>query len=289
MRVDRGVSRFAGLLALSVPLFLAGCDECWDDDCCHGWGGDDEAPSVPVGLTSVTGDGEVHLEWYDVQDRDLAGYRVYVSDRLSGPYESIGETSRNHFLDSGARNGSTYYYAVAAFDHCDNESDLSYETVFDTPRPEGYDLVLFSTASVPGEAGYDFSAFRRQAWNALGTDVYFQINSGVPYMYAATSSVGIQDLGFMRMDELDWAPDRGWSEQGRVEVIEGHTYAVLTADDHYAKFYVDSISGDRVSIDWAYQIDRGNRELSIETPVTSTGSGTGTTPSGGKTVPEGSR
>src|ERR1043165_7588036 len=87
-------------------------------------------------------------------------------------------------------------------------------------------------------------------------------------MVAGSSAVGLQDVGYLKLDGLDWAPDGGWSDLGRVELIEGHTYAVVTADDHFAKFYVVSLSGDRATLDWAYQVDRGNRELSVGAPVT---------------------
>src|SRR5512140_2088605 len=107
------VGRSGLSLWLLAPIILAGCDDCWEAPCCgNGWHADVEPPAVPAGLAAVTGDGEVFLSWLPCEDADLAGYRIYASDRAQGIYESIGETGRTRFVDYGARNGRTYYYAV---------------------------------------------------------------------------------------------------------------------------------------------------------------------------------
>lgn len=55
----------------------------------------------------------------------------------------IGSTSGTYFADVEAVNGNKYYYAVAAYDYNGNESELSYDVIYSTPRPEGYNhLVL---------------------------------------------------------------------------------------------------------------------------------------------------
>lgn len=254
---------------LLAPLLLAGCDECWETPCCgDGWDADDEAPAIPVGLTPVTGDGEVFLHWYPCQDEDLAGYRVYVSSEADGRYDSIGETEATRFVDHGARNGRTYFYAVTAYDFCGNESDLSREIIHDTPRPEGHGLVLANAAAGrPSDSGYDFSGYRRQGPDVPGTDIYYLAQGPAAHVMAASPLAGIQDAGYLALEDLDWAPGGGWSESGRVEALVGHTYAVRTADGYYAKFHVVSVAGDRLTLDWAFQADRGNRELSVGAPV----------------------
>jgi hypothetical protein len=70
----------------------------------------------------------------------------------------------------------------------------------------------------------------------------------------------------MDLEDLDWAPSGGWAPSGRVELIVGHTYAVVTAERRYAKFEVVEVDDDRVLIDWAFQTDRDNRELSTTPP-----------------------
>ena len=46
-----------------------------------------------------------------------------------------------------------------------------------------------------------------------------------------------------------------------VESIPGHSYIVLTRDNHYAKFEVRARDDSGMRMDWAYQIDVDNPEL----------------------------
>ncbi|MCK7520206.1 MAG: hypothetical protein MZV64_22195 [Ignavibacteriales bacterium] len=42
-----------------------------------------------------------------------------------------------------AVNGDKYYYAVAAYDYNGNESELSYDVIYSTARPEGFNQAIF--------------------------------------------------------------------------------------------------------------------------------------------------
>jgi hypothetical protein len=230
-------------------------------------------PAAPRGLYSVTGDHEVELNWLENTERDLAGYRIYMASCASGPgcpYERIGSTTGTTFTVNGLTNGVTRYYAVAAFDVNGNESDLTYETIFDTPRPAGFGAQLSSYVATPTAGGWDFSAARVRAWNDPSTDIYYGHSGTTLLMFGrddATSQTDIQDAGYATsLDAVDFAPNGGWSPTGTAELIEGHCYVVWTRDDHYAKFRVTRLipqtSGPPVvEFDWAYQVDTGNPEL----------------------------
>lgn len=247
-------------LAILIGAFvlLAGCDDTTAPR-------DLKPPAAPRGLYSTTGDHSVVLEWLPNTEHDVAGYRVYTSVCASGPecpYERIGTTTDTRYVVSGLANGATRYFAVAAYDYRGNESALSYEDVYDTPRPEGFGLVLRNALDSPETSGYDFSAYAILPFDDQGTDVYFATAGGVPYMFAPFTDTDIQDAGYARtLDAVDYAPDAGWSPSGSVELILGHCYVVWTHDDHYAKFRVTAVSDTRVTVDWAYQVDTGNREL----------------------------
>ena len=71
----------------------------------------------------------------------------------------------------------------------------------------------------------------------------------------------IQDAGYVALVDVDYGPPAGWSSDGVVEAIPGHSYILLTRDNHYAKFEVNSRSAADIVIDWAYQIDPDNPEL----------------------------
>ncbi len=126
---------FAGL-----PLLFTGCDV---EDI------NDIPPAVPTGVMSVTGDGVVSVYWNDIDEADLIEYDIYRhdgDDPVYGEYRYLGsvawdenyvdESRLDHWYDDfNVVNGRTYYYAVLSVDEAGYESELSYETVPDTPGP----------------------------------------------------------------------------------------------------------------------------------------------------------
>ncbi|UCG31119.1 MAG: hypothetical protein JSV53_04380 [candidate division WOR-3 bacterium] len=246
---------FLNMIVISGLLGLAGCSfESLDN----------EPPAVPRGLRSITGDEEVLLVWYQNTEHDLAGYRIYRSLEPFGLYYEIGETNLDYFLDYGLINGQTYYYAVTSFDYDGNESELSYEIVYDTPRPEGFDEQVFDYTIYPDYAGWKFSAYSIVAYDYPTCDFYYGYDEiEQAYCFYVGHPAGlIQDFGYTSsFDEITYAPQQGWSVTGKVEAIPGHTYIMHTWDNHYAKFRVIALGTYSVVFDWAYQIDPGNPEL----------------------------
>src|ERR1043166_3634763 len=227
-------------------------------------------PAAPRGVFSVTGDGQVTLQWLPNTESDVVGYRIYEAPCATGsncPYDRVGSTSGTQFAVTGLPNGITRFYAVSAVDRAGNESALSAETVFDTPRPAGIATLNNFYFNGPVGAGWDFSAFSaRRSDDSTATDIYFGDNGSVSEMFALDERgrphTEIQDAGYASsLDAVDFAPIAGWSPTGRVEPIVGHCYVGWTRDDHYAKFRVTGLSSSQVSFDWAYQTDPGNGEL----------------------------
>ena len=268
--------RVSWIVLLALPVLLTGC---FEDDVSPR---DVEPPAAPRGVFSVTGDGEVTLHWLHNTEPDLAGYRVFIAtcDDPGCQYQPVAVTGADRYRITGLSNGVTRFYAVAAYDHDGNESDLSYESVFDTPRPEGTGLVLANYLDAAPGSGYDFSHFTPRAWDHVDTDIFFGDNGSIMQMFVPDFSTDIQDAGFASsLDAVDYAPNGGWSPTGSVELIAGHCYVVWTRDDHYAKFRVtslvpgDGVSPSRVELDWAYQVDPGNRELRARPTRSGEGSG----------------
>ena len=120
----RSAAIFLGALTF---LFLgAGCEDCESPD--------GVPPPIPSGVYSVTGDGFVEIFWDPIRGYDdLAGYGVYRSTGdPEGPYyrlERLHGAEEDYYYDDTAQNGTTYYYAVDAFDFDGNESELSIEDV----------------------------------------------------------------------------------------------------------------------------------------------------------------
>ena len=239
---------------------------------------DDTAPAAPRGVYSVTGDEQVLIEWYPNQEMDLKGYIVYRSFRKLEDYTEIARVGPKvtSYVDDDVKNGTTYYYAVSAFDFDDNEGDLSPEIVDDTPRPAGRNVKLEDYVLEPDRSGFDFSHPERgaQPYDRRGVDIYFGVGivDGevlVPYIYSG-SGTEMQDLGYTDyMDDVDVSPTLGFITEF-VEAITGHTYALLMPDGHYAKLRVTKLeidsTGDEVreawvDLDWAYQLQPDNPEL----------------------------
>jgi hypothetical protein len=246
------------LPTVAAVILLAGCNDSTAPR-------DLNAPAAPRGVYSVTGDHEVFVSWLENTEGDLAGYHVYEGSCATGadcPFERIATTTGTDFVVRGLSNGVTRYFAVSAFDRAGNESKLSRDDVFDTPRPEGFGRALDNYLENPASSGYDFSAYSVVAYDSPETDVYFGSRSGVNLMIAPFADTEIQDAGYASsLDAVDFAPSGGWSPSGTAELAVGHCYVLRTPNDHYAKFRVTGLDAHRVVFDWAYQVDPGNREL----------------------------
>ena len=110
---------------------------------------DDQPPSPPTGIFVLNGDNRVDISWMRNYETDVAGYNIYYSYSYNGKYTMIGSSNSNYFVDYGANNGVTYFYAVTAYDYNGNESELSYDAVYSTPRPEGFNQAIFDFNRFP--------------------------------------------------------------------------------------------------------------------------------------------
>lgn len=249
------VRTWGKVLAIAGLLGAAGCRS---NDTIVGV---DPPPFRVDGVVSVTGDDLVTISWRPNQEPDIDHYKVYRNFAPTGTFTLVGTSSDTQFEDRNVVNGTTYFYAVAAVDRAGQESpELSYENVFDTPRPEGVDVDLSNANVDDTVSGWDFSAFTRRPSVDARTDFYYAAANGHFLIYTPTDT-RIQDAGFVALRDVDFAPPSGWSADGVVEAIPGHSYILLTRDNHYAKFEVISRSASVMNMDWAYQIDPDNPEL----------------------------
>ncbi len=273
--------KIAVFLMLLIPLlFLSGCED--DDIVNYG-----AIPAVPSGVLSVTHDGYIEIRWNENRDDGLTeGYGVYYYTGDVGGYEeyelmeTIGANSSNYegvYIDHDVDNGFSYKYAVNAY-NAYGESELSYEDVHDTPRPEGT-ATVYDNVTRPREAGFDFSRFRPVDWENPRADVFFDYDPGwdVFYVNAAGEDyelVYLADYGHVNeITDIDsayyWDDNRGWSDVGWLPLVEGHGYLVWTADYHYAAFRVNSARSEtgRIGITWSYQLQEDNPELKPVVPT----------------------
>jgi hypothetical protein len=240
-------------LSLFAAFFIIGCHDPFLND--H------MPPNAPQGIIAVARDNATQLTWYASQESDVAGYNVWVNDRYDGSYRMVGKATDPTFTDFGAKNGVREYYAVSAYDFDGNESDLSKDVVYATPRPEGYGSKLGDYRLSPAMAGYDFSTYSVGKYNDDLTDLYFEAINGRYYL-DVWQDTDIQDMGYTNsLNEIGLAPAIGYSPSKTVEAIPGHTYVLYTWDNHYAKVRVKEVTSSRMTFDWAYQVAQANPEL----------------------------
>jgi len=87
-----------------------------------------EPPPPPAYVTAVAWDGAVELVWKASSSRDVGGYYVYYGT-ASGDYleakSPIDAGNRTSILVSGLKNGTLYYFAVAAYNKLESEERTS--------------------------------------------------------------------------------------------------------------------------------------------------------------------
>jgi len=271
-----------GLVAL---FFVGGCG----DDITEILAPDDLAP--PLGLTSITGDGEITLAWWASNyDDDLLGYKVYMAEgafTASPPLEipvgfaatdsmdvdgpSSGERS---IIIDGLTNGTTYSFLVVAAADKWNEISQPSNVIEDTPRPQtAVSVNLIAKQVDDTTAGMEISDFTVVDCTSLdgnystttNGDVMcekFDPGAGVRLWLDGINGAELQDLGFMgNLDGSDVAPADGYNSTGHsVEALLGHVYAVKTADNHFAKVRVVNldVTAGTIALAAAFQTQTNN-------------------------------
>jgi hypothetical protein len=251
---------------LSLTIAFVGCEENNDVIIV------DDVPAAPQNVFSITGDEQIFLYWNGPYEADIDEYIIWRSNDPVTNYVEIGSVNAApnpnldlliyEYIDFSVNNGQTYYYAVSSVDLSGQISDLSAEDVFDTPRPEGVDE-MFDSAFAPSNSAFIFSAGSVVPVSSLFADVFVDEVGGVFYLNAVDDLTDIQDMGYTSPDfsDISWAPSDGWSENGWLEIIEGHTYTVWTRDGHFAKIRTYQLNNNSVLFTWAYQTDFDNPEL----------------------------
>lgn len=254
-RARRGAALF-GVAALAILATTVGCNDHTNQIVAV-----DAVPFTVDGVYSVTGDHQVTVYWRPNQELDIAYYKVYRNNTPTGTFTLVGTSAGTSYADNTVTNGVTYYYAVAAVDNAGQESaELSFENVFDTPRPAGTGAVVNNALVNDAGSGWDFSLYTSHTSLDPRTDIWYEAPTGHFLIYTPTDTQ-IQDAGYVALRDVDFAPPSGWSADGVVEAIVGHSYIVLTRDGNYAKFEVISRGTNSMTFDWAYQTDTGNPEL----------------------------
>lgn len=233
---------------------------------------------APHDVYTVTGENRVDVYWSHITPAEVDYYRVYWSED-NNKFEFLGNAYTNSYSDLEASNGVKTYYAVTAVAYSDGfESELSKETAYSTPRPQGFNASIFDFITFPNTSGFSFTTFQAmhfldQNQDGVQADFFLEndVQNGKFYLNVWTDT-DIADMGQTDdIHEVDVAPNAGWSQdvvqiddnlQAKyVEAKVGHTYVINTWDNFYGKIRVLEIRNERIFFDWAFQDSQGNMEL----------------------------
>ncbi len=92
-------------------------------------------PEAPTNLiiSKVANSNMVNLVWNSATNSDFAGYRVYRSRSLQGPFDLLGSVNLNSYSDGSATPGVKYYYRVSTLAGSGDESTPSQLETFLMP------------------------------------------------------------------------------------------------------------------------------------------------------------
>lgn len=246
----------------------------------------------PVTLTSISLDRAVHLSWADnafaAAPQRFRSYRVYSSrydldaNLCDVDWVIEGTSVAPEFLAGALTNGSPRCFAVSAI------SVEGYESLWsplrqDTPRPDGRNVLLWAHADDPTRSGFrfwdDVNADGRAQAGELGlvvggatADADFSVRrdpsdsslwlrpeyAGVGMRLYATAPVG--DL-----TDVDYAPAGGYG-RGEIEAVPGYAYVFAISEGsavRYGAVRITHVGRRYLILDWSYQTDPGNPELSL--------------------------
>jgi len=207
----------------------------------------------PQAVVAWAEDGQVEVGWLSSQDPTVVGYVIYRSTSEFDGYEEIiyiDGWDVTSYVDTGLQNGVTYYYAISTVDDIEEESELSPESMWATPRPEGQAKLVVDDTGFGFTIGDDWFCVREEN-NVLLLDVY--------------EDVVIQDMGHTdSIYDITASSIRGFIPDA-MRVIRGHTYVfrmtLPTGGVRYAKIRISDVGEEGITFDWAVQLQLNNPEL----------------------------
>ena len=230
----------------------------------------------------------IYSRFFEEGDQSDPNREVFFIGEVNWDRNYDEYTGLHWFDDIEVENGFRYEYAVAAVNAAGLESALSYELVLDAPLPMSpfvngnyIPVTLYDgNGPQPGMSGFNFAMAAGNQGNinagrvdpAVATaDFVIAFESGIPYVDANPSRILLQDFGVFTsngaliFEGVSWAPEDGYSQTGKIELVTGHIYVVEIRDPleglHYAKFGVTGTYSGSVDIIWAYQTIPGLPEL----------------------------
>lgn len=237
---------------------------------------------APLGLTSTTLDGAIHLRWNDNAVTSTVArfdhYRVYSTEYSAAKsvceanWYFEGSTVSDAFLVGNLANGASRCFAVSAISNDGHESTWS-NARLDTPRSDAMSALVYVAETKADSASFVFNDETPKILGVVsaGTraDADFTLSrhtDGTVWM--TPSRVGsamraYQSTAVPDLSAVDRAPLSGYSATA-LELTPGLAYVFQLQESdgtHYSVMRVQFVTRDFIVFDWAYQNGVGNPEL----------------------------
>jgi hypothetical protein len=258
-------------------------------------------PDVPASLASTTLDGAVALSWtdnsYTSDPANFESYRIYSTsydidtDSCGASWGLEGTTVAPEFVAGALVNGTSRCFAVTATSSDGAESARS-GTVWDTPRPDTRNVLLYARQTQDAGSGFRF-------WDDLNTDLRVQDNElglvrsgssasidfsverdidGFLFLTPVGAGTGVEFYDAIPVGDLtsiDLAPCTPDSSVDGcapytatpIEASPGFGYVFeIDGGDGFVRFgavRVTHVGQTFLILDWAFQTDPGNPQLLV--------------------------
>ena len=258
-------------------------------------------PDVPASLLSTTLDGAVALSWtdnsYTSDPANFESYRIYSTsydfdtDSCGTTWGLEGTTVAPEFVVGALVNGTSRCFGVSATSSDGAESARS-GTVWDTPRPDTRNVLLYARQTQDAGSGFRF-------WEDLNSDLRVQDNElglvgagssssvdfsverdidGFLFLNPVRANTGVEFYGPVPVNDLtsidtapctpDPSPDGcATYTQTPIEASPGFGYVFETDGgdgfNRYGAVRVTHVGQTFLILDWAFQTDPGNYQLLV--------------------------
>ena len=258
-------------------------------------------PDVPASLSSTTLDRAVALSWtdnsYTSDPANFESYRIYSTsydidtDSCGTSWGLEGTTVAPEFVVGALVNGISRCFAVSATSIDAAESARS-ATVWDTPRPDTRNVLLFARQTQDAESGFrfwdDLNGDQQVQGNELGLvragsspNIDFSVErdvDGFLFLAPVRAGTGVEfydDVPVGDLTSVDLAPCTPDSSVDGcapytatpIEASPGFGYVFETdGGDGFVRFgavRVTHVGQTFLILDWAFQTDRGNPQLLV--------------------------
>jgi hypothetical protein len=248
---------------------------------------------APNDLVTTSLNGAVYLYWTDnpftAEPDGFWQYRVYsttysLDTQLCGnEWVLEGTTVAPEFISGALANGVSRCFGVSA-ESIEGWESMWSPVVWDTPRPDARNVLLYADAVDPTQAGFRFfldsngdgvasplelGLVSTSASSAV--DFYLHRDaSQILYLVPKRTGTTVVQYGNGPLDDLtsiDIAPLSGYSTAG-IEAVPGYGYVFeMDGGDGYARYGAvrpTHVGQNFILFDWSYQTDAGNPQLRVQ-------------------------